>query len=49
MAKHHREWEHEEHGNRIAGATFWIQAWSRDPGDAFGDSLSNALSAVVCP
>jgi|RhiMethySRZTD1v2_1073278.scaffolds.fasta_scaffold13895_11 type VI protein secretion system component VasF len=23
MAKHHREWEHEEHGNRIAGATFW--------------------------
>jgi len=23
MAKPHREWEHEEHGNRIAHATFW--------------------------
>ena len=31
------------------GATLWIQAWSRDPGDPFGDSLSNAVSAVVCP
>jgi hypothetical protein len=33
----------------VAGATFWIQAWSRDPADPFGDSLSNALSAVICP
>ena len=23
MAKHHREWDHEEHGNQIAQATFW--------------------------
>ena len=33
----------------VAGATFWIQGWSRDPADAFGDSLSNALSATICP
>ncbi len=33
----------------VAGATIWIQCWSRDPGDAFTDSLSDAVKAVVCP
>jgi len=33
----------------VAGAIVWVQAWSRDPGDPFGDSLSNAVSAVICP
>ena len=33
----------------VAGATVWLQAWSRDPSDPFGDSLSNALSALICP
>ena len=32
-----------------AGASVWIQAWSRDPGDPFGDSLSDALELVVHP
>jgi hypothetical protein len=26
-----------------------IQTWSRDPGDGFGSSLSDALEIVVCP
>jgi hypothetical protein len=33
----------------VAGASVWLQHWSRDPGDAFGDSLSDALAATVCP
>jgi Tol biopolymer transport system component len=33
----------------VAGANIWIQCWSRDPGDAFTDSLSDAVKAVVCP
>jgi hypothetical protein len=33
----------------VAGATLWIQAWSRDPGDSFGDSLSDAITAIVSP
>ncbi|MCK6445303.1 MAG: hypothetical protein L6Q99_02830 [Planctomycetes bacterium] len=32
----------------VAGATLYVQTWSRDPGDAFGDSLSNALRVDVC-
>ncbi len=35
--------------NLVAGATIWIQCWSRDPGDPFTDSLSNAVSALICP
>ncbi len=33
----------------IAGASVWIQHWSRDPVDPFGNSPSDAVSAVVCP
>jgi hypothetical protein len=33
----------------VAGGSVWLQAWSRDPNDPFGDSLSNAVSAVICP
>jgi hypothetical protein len=33
----------------VAGAQVWIQTWSRDPGDAFGDSLSDAVTAAICP
>jgi hypothetical protein len=33
----------------VAGATVWLQAWSRDPADPFGDSLSNALRTLICP
>jgi hypothetical protein len=33
----------------VAGATVWLQAWSRDPGDQFGDSLSDAISATIWP
>ncbi|MBI5431241.1 MAG: hypothetical protein HZA52_00235, partial [Planctomycetes bacterium] len=32
-----------------AGAQVWLQNWSRDPGDAFTDSLSDAVTAVICP
>jgi hypothetical protein len=31
----------------VAGATVWLQAWSRDSGDPFGDSLSDAIELVV--
>jgi hypothetical protein len=27
----------------------WIQSWSRDPGDPFTDSLSDAVTATICP
>jgi hypothetical protein len=33
----------------VAGATIWIQAWSRDPSDSFGDSLSDAIAATIAP
>lgn len=33
----------------VAGAQVWIQNWSRDPGDVYGDSLSDAVSAAICP
>jgi hypothetical protein len=33
----------------VAGATVHLQAWSRDTGDVFGDSLSDALVATICP
>ncbi|MBI5434399.1 MAG: hypothetical protein HZA52_16315 [Planctomycetes bacterium] len=33
----------------VAGASVWIQTWSRDPGSPSTDSLSNAVTAVVCP
>jgi hypothetical protein len=32
-----------------AGASVWLQHWSRDPAAPFGDSLSDALAAVICP
>ena len=33
----------------FAGAQLWVQTWSRDPGAAFTDSLSNARTATICP
>lgn len=33
----------------IAGAGIWVQTWSRDPADPFTDSLSDAVTATVCP
>jgi hypothetical protein len=33
----------------VAGATVTLQNWSRDAGDAFGDSLTDATSVVICP
>jgi hypothetical protein len=33
----------------VAGASVWIQHWSRDPADPFGDSLSDALALTICP
>ena len=33
----------------VAGATIWIQNWSRDPGDPYGDSLSDAITGSICP
>ncbi|MCK6448712.1 MAG: hypothetical protein L6Q99_20145 [Planctomycetes bacterium] len=32
-----------------AGVQVWLQNWSRDPGDPFTDSLSDAVTAVICP
>jgi hypothetical protein len=32
-----------------AGTTVRIQSWSSDPGDPFGDSLSDALELIVSP
>ena len=32
-----------------AGSKVWLQAWYRDPGDPFGDGLSDAVNAVICP
>ncbi len=36
------------HGFAV-GQGLYTQVWSRDPGDAFGSSLSNALGFVWCP
>ena len=33
----------------IAGATVWLQAWSRDPAAPFGDGLSNGITAAIRP
>ena len=33
----------------VAGAPIRIQAWSRDPADPYGDSLSDAITATICP
>jgi hypothetical protein len=33
----------------VAGTSVWIQHWSRDPGDPFSDSLSDALALTICP
>ncbi|MCK6447186.1 MAG: hypothetical protein L6Q99_12420 [Planctomycetes bacterium] len=33
----------------VSGAQVWIQNWSRDPGSASTDSLSDAVTAVLCP
>lgn len=32
----------------VAGVSLYVQTWSRDSADAFGDSLSNALRVDVC-
>lgn len=32
----------------VAGASIRVQTWSRDSGDPFGDSLSNAVTADIC-
>jgi hypothetical protein len=32
-----------------AGTTVWIQCLSRDSGNAYGDSLSDAVSTTICP
>jgi hypothetical protein len=36
-------------GSLVAGGTVYLQTWSRDPGDAFKSSLSNALQVSICP
>jgi hypothetical protein len=33
----------------VAGASVWIQNWSRDPADPFTDSLSDAVMATIAP
>lgn len=33
----------------VAGSTLHLQTWSRDVGDAFKSSLSNALRVSICP
>jgi hypothetical protein len=33
----------------FAGSRLWVQAWWRDPNDPFGDNLSDAITAVICP
>jgi hypothetical protein len=35
--------------NLVVGATVYMQYWARDPNDAFGTSLSNALSLTIGP
>ncbi|MCC6405877.1 MAG: hypothetical protein IT453_01835 [Planctomycetes bacterium] len=31
------------------GVQVWLQGWSRDPGDPFTDSLTDAVTATICP
>lgn len=33
----------------VAGGQAWIQNWSRDPAAPFGDGLSDAVTATICP
>jgi glucose/arabinose dehydrogenase len=33
----------------VAGAQFWGQFWSRDPASPSGSSLTDAVTAVICP
>jgi hypothetical protein len=33
----------------VSGATVYGQYWSRDPMDAFGTSLTNAIQFSICP
>ncbi|MBI5431801.1 MAG: hypothetical protein HZA52_03105 [Planctomycetes bacterium] len=33
----------------VAGATVWLQMWGRDPFASYGDSLSDAIEAMICP
>jgi len=33
----------------VAGAQVWLQCWSRDPDDPFGDNTSDAVTATICP
>jgi hypothetical protein len=33
----------------VAGAGVWLQSWSRDTAASFGDSLSDAVTATICP
>jgi hypothetical protein len=33
----------------IAGGSVWVQTWARDSGAPFGDSLSDAIMATICP
>jgi hypothetical protein len=40
---------HPAGGSVAAGTTLNVQSWSRDLGDAFGSSLSDAVEVVVCP
>lgn len=40
---------HPAGGSVFAGATLNVQSWSRDLGDAFGSSLSDAVEVLVCP
>lgn len=40
---------HPAGGTVVPGATLNVQSWSRDLGDPFGSSLSNAIEVVVCP
>lgn len=40
---------HPAGGSIAAGTTLNVQSWSRDLGDVFGSSLSNAVSVTVCP
>lgn len=40
---------HPAGGSVGVGTTLNLQSWSRDLGDVFGSSLSNAVEVVVCP
>jgi hypothetical protein len=40
---------HPSGGSVVAGGTLNLQTWTRDLGDAFGSSLSNAVQVTICP